>query len=311
VELRVLRRYRYTWAMLGIGLVALTLFAGRSVTGSGPRLWLGGGGFLFQPSEVLKLLVAVFLAGYLADRRELLAEASTGLGRLRLPPLPYLAPLAVMLGLSLVLLAAQRDLGAALLVFALALGMLYVASSRLDYVLASLALFGTGAFLLHQRIAVIQDRVRIWLDPWSESQGTGHQIVQSLMAIGAGGVMGAGLGQGSPTVIPAVWTDFVYAAIAEELGMAGSLAVLALYALLTLRGFKIAVEAGPVFERLLAAGLTLGLALQALIIVGGVVKLIPLTGITLPFLSYGGTSLMTSSVAVGLLLRISEREPAR
>lgn len=304
-ERRLLQRYRYTWAVVGILLVAATLVGGRSIQSGGPRLWLGLGGLSFQPSEVLKLLLVVFLAGYLADKRELLSDATTRLGPLRLPPLPYLAPLAVMLGLSLVLLAAQGDLGAALLLFAISLGMLYLASSRLDYVVAGLALFAVGAYVLHGHIAVVATRVSIWRDPWSQAQDAGFQLIQSLMALAAGGVMGAGLGFGSPTSIPAVHTDFVYAAIVEELGLAGAAAVLALYALLVLRGFRIASLTAEPFERLLAAGLTLALAVQTFIIIGGVVKLIPLTGITLPFLSYGGTSVLTSSVGIGLVLRIS------
>jgi cell division protein FtsW (lipid II flippase) len=304
LELRLLRRYRYTWLLVGVALVALTLLFGRSTVPGGPRLWLGAGPFTMQPSELLKLLLVIFLAGYLDDKQELLAETHTRLGRLRLPPLPYLAPVAVMLGVSLALLAVQGDLGAALLLFAIALGMLYVASARLDYILVALGLFAAGAVVLHRHVGVVQTRVAIWLDPWSRSQETGYQLVQSLMALAAGGVIGSGIGLGAATAIPAVHTDFVYAAIAEELGLAGASAVLLVYAVLVLRGFRIAIRGGTPFVRLLAAGLAFSLAVQTFIIIAGVVKLIPLTGITLPLLSYGGSSMLVSAISLGLLLRI-------
>lgn len=304
-ELRLLRRYRYTWLLVGLALVALTLVAGRSTAAGGPRLWLGLGPFTFQPSELLKLLLVIFLAGYLEDKQELLAQSATRLGRLRLPPLPYLAPLAVMLGLSLLLLAVQGDLGAALLLFAIALGMLYLASSRLDYILIGLALFAGGAVALYRYLGIVQTRVAIWLDPWSRAQEAGYQVVQSLMALAAGGVIGSGIGLGNATAIPAVHTDFVYAAVAEELGLAGATGLLMLYALLVVRGFRIAILAGSPFAQLLAAGLAFSIAIQAFIIIAGVVKLIPLTGITLPFLSYGGSSMLVSAISAGLLLRVS------
>jgi cell division protein FtsW (lipid II flippase) len=306
---RLLRRYRYTWAVLGMLLVALTLVAGRSAMAGGPRLWLGFGSLRFQPSEALKLLLVVFLAGYLEDKQELLSDTATRIGPVRLPPLPYLAPLAVMLGLSLALLAAQGDMGAALLLFTIALGMLYLASARLDYVLAALAVFSAGAYALHSHLAVLATRVAVWLDPWSQSHDAGFQLVQGLLALGAGGILGTGLGQGSPTDIPAVHTDFVYGAIAEEMGLAGATAILALYVVMVLRGFRIAIAAPGSFERLLAAGLSVALAVQVFIIIGGVVKLIPLTGITLPFLSLGGTSMLISTISIGLLVRISGRQP--
>lgn len=308
IELRLLQRYRYTWALLGIGLVALTLVGGHSAVAGGPRLWLGVGPLSFQPSEVLKLLLVIFLAGYLEDKRELLSEASSRLGQFRLMPLPYLAPLVVMLGVSLALLAAQRDLGAALLLFTIALGMLYLASSRPVYVIAGLALFLAGAWLMYRYLGIVHTRVEIWWNPWADPSDTGFQLIQSLLALAAGGVMGTGIGLGAPTLIPAVHTDFIFAAVAEEMGIAGATAVLALYALLVARGFRIAVRARSPFQQLLAAGLTFALGVQTLIIVGGVVKLIPLTGITLPFLSHGGTSMLVSAVMVGLLLRVS-REP--
>jgi cell division protein FtsW (lipid II flippase) len=314
--LRWLHRYRYTWAFLGAGLVALTLLVGRGATlaggatdQDGPRLWLAWGGFQFQPAEVLKLLLVVFLAGYLTDKREVLGSAVTKLGPLRLPPLPYLAPLVVMLGGSLALLAAQRDLGAALLLYVTGLGMLYLASGRLGYVVLGLGAFLVGAWAMHTVLGVVQLRTAVWLDPWSDADGGGYQNIQALMAIAAGGVMGTGLGFGQPDVIPFAHTDFVYAALVEEMGLAGSLAVLALYGVLFWRGYRTGLRAGSVFGVLLAGGLVFALSVQTFVIGAGILRLIPLTGITLPFLSHGGTSLITSAAAVGLVLRISDETP--
>lgn len=308
-DLQLLRRYRYTWLLLGLALVAVTFLFGRAADAGSPRLWLGLPGLSFQPSEVLKLVVIIYLAAYLSEKQDILVGATTRLGRLSLPPLPYLAPVVLMLGLSLGLLAAQRDLGAALLLFVIALGLVYAASGRLALVLAGLAMFLVGAWFLNDHVAVVSTRTAIWLDPWADAQGRGYQLVQSLLAVGAGGVLGTGLGYGLPTAIPAVHTDFVYAAVAEELGLAGASAVLALYLVLVSRGFRAALRTGDPFERLLATGLSFAFAVQVFIIVGGVLKVIPLTGITLPFLSYGGTSLVTSAIAVGLLLRISADSP--
>lgn len=304
-ELRLIQRYRYSWAILGIGLVGVTLVAGRSAVPGGPRLWLGGGGLTFQPSEVLRLVLVFFMAGYLEDKREILTEASLKLGPVRLMPWPYLIPMAAMMGLSLALLTAQRDLGAGLLLFVIGLAMLYLVSGRPTYVAGGLALFAGSAWLLHHEIAVVQTRVAIWLDPWADPAGTGYQLLQGLMAIAEGGILGTGIGQGLPTLIPAVHTDFIYAALVEEVGLAGAGAVLAGYAALFLAGFRVAIHASTPFRQMLAAGLTLGLSVQTLIILGGVLRLIPLTGVTLPFLSHGGTSIVTSAAAMGLVLRIS------
>lgn len=306
---RLLRRYRYSWAIAGILLVAVTLVAGRPGPLGGPRLWVSFFGLSFQPSEALKLLLVVFLAGYLSERRELIAERRRLLGPMSAPPLAYLAPLGVVLGGSLALLAVQGDLGAALLLFAIALTMIYLASGRASDAALGLGAFGLGAIALHRAIPIVQIRTSIWLDPWADAHGLGYQSIQALMTIAAGGFIGTGLGAGlGAESLPAVHTDFVYAAIAEELGLAGASAVLAASALLALRGLRIALLATTPFARLLAAGLASALAIQTLIIVGGTLRLIPLTGITLPFLSHGGSSMLVSAVSAGLLLRISSGE---
>jgi cell division protein FtsW (lipid II flippase) len=304
-DLGILKRYRYLWALAGLGLVAATFFLGVDVGGSGDRLWLGIGPLVFQPSELLKVFLVIFLASYLEERRELLARAVYRLGPLRLPPLPYLGPLAVMWGISLALLVAQRDLGAALLFFGIYLAMLFMASGKASYVLAGLGLFLAGSWVTWRLFPHVQARVSVWLNPWAQAASSGYQTVQGLLAFASGGILGVGLGYGYPGYIPAVHTDFVLAAIGEEMGLAGALAVLVLYLLLVYRGFHVALRAHDPFAQLLAAGLTATLALQTLIIVAGNLKVIPLTGITLPFVSYGGSSLVTNFVIIGLLLRIS------
>ena len=304
-DLRWLRRFRYTWLFGGLALLAATLVLGVNPSGYGPRLWLGAGGVYFQPSELLKLLMIVYLASYLAEKGELLTSEGRRVGRWHLPPPAYAGPLLAMFGLAVVLLVWQQDLGAAMLFLFTFLAMLYLATGQWGYVAAGLALFlvaGLAGYRLSDRIAL---RVDGWLNPWPEASGRAFQIVQSLLAFGAGAVFGQGLGLGSPTYIPAVHTDFIFAAIGEEFGLAGVLAVVALYAALMLCGFRAAARATRPFERFLAAGLAAGWAIQAWVIMAGNAKLAPIAGVTLPFVSYGGSSLLTSFIALGLLLRIS------
>ncbi len=308
-DLNLLRRYKYTFAILGIGLVAATLVFGSDAgSGTGVKLWFNFGFFQFQPSELLKILLVIFLAGYLDDKRDLLASPYK-VGPISLPPLPYLAPLLLLWALALVLFVAQKDLGSALLFFGIFLSMLYVASGRPLYVVGGLVLFFAAAYTLNTYFASqfthIQKRVSIWLNPWPVGQNEGYQIVQSLYALASGGVLGSGIGFGAPGNIPAVHTDMVISAIGEELGLSGTIAVIALFVLLVYRGYHIALNTRTGYEQLLAVGLTTILGLQAIIIIGGAIKMIPLTGITLPFISYGGSSLITNFVIVGLLLRIS------
>ena len=230
------------------------------------------------------------------------------LGGFRLPPLPYLAPILVMVGAALALFWLQKDLGPALLFSTVLLTMLYIASGRASYVVFGLALLVLGGALAGRIFEHVNTRMVIWLDPWSHRESLGYQIVQALYAFASGGVLGTGLDLGSPRYIPAVHTDFVIAAIGEELGLAGTLAVLNLFVLMIVRGFLIAVRAGSGFTMLLAAGLSSVLGLQALIILGGTLELLPLTGITLPFVSYGGSSDVANFLNGGLLLRISHAD---
>jgi cell division protein FtsW (lipid II flippase) len=300
-----LRRYKYTWAIAGIVLLGVTLVFGRDVNGSGQRLWLDFRLFQIQPTELVKVFLVLFLAAYLEEHREMLSFGGPRLGRVALPPLPYLLPLGIMWGISLLILFFQKDLGPALLFFGVFIIMLYVASSRLIFVLVGGAAFLVGALIAYRFMDTVHTRVDAWLDPWSRASTTGYQIVQALIAFGSGGVLGSGLTYGLPEQIPAVHTDFVLAAIGEEMGLLGSLAVLAIYVLLVYRGFRISLEARNPFNQLLAAGLTTVVGLQTLVIMGGVLGVMPLTGVTMPFISYGGSSLLTNFLIIGVLLRVS------
>src|SRR3954471_3072427 len=305
-----LRRYKYTWAAVGIALLLLVFVFG-DVTG-GARLTLRVGPISGQPSELLKVILVVFLAGYLAENRRVVSGASTRIGPLRLPPLPYLAPMLAMWGIALAIVIVQSDLGAALLYFLVFLGLLYVATRRASYVVLGLFLFFAGGFVLYEFVPRVQERIDIWLNPWADAQGAGYQIIRGLYAYGRGGILGTGIGAGLPQVgsvpsIPAIQTDFIFSGIAEELGMLGALAVLALYVVMAERGFRIAAQAADDFRALLATGLTLVIVVQAAIIAGGNLRVVPLTGITLPLVSYGGSSLIVNGAVIGLLLALSDR----
>jgi cell division protein FtsW (lipid II flippase) len=305
-----LRRYKYSWAVLGIVLLLLVFLFGDSV--GGQRLTLRIGPLAGQPSELLKVILVIFLAGYLAENRALLTGVSTRIGPIKLPPLPYLLPMVVMWGLALAIVIVQRDLGAALLFFLVFLALLYVATQRASYVVLGLLLFVAGGLAVYELFPHVRVRVDIWLDPFADPLGAGYQIIRALFAFGRGGVLGTGLGAGLPQVggtpsIPAIHTDFVFAALAEELGMLGGLAILGLYAVIAERGFRIAATAADDYRALLATGLTLVIVIQAAIIIGGNLRMVPLTGITLPLVSYGGSSLLVNAVVVGLLLALSDR----
>lgn len=305
-----LRRYKYTWAAVGVALLLLTFVFGRDVNGA--RLSLSIGPVSGQPSELLKVILVVFLAGYLSENRPLLVEESTKIGPLRVPPLPYLAPMIAMWAIALGIVIVQRDLGAALLFFAVFLLLLYVSTARLSYVALGLVAFVLGAVALYFVFGHVRTRIDIWLDPFADPSGAGYQVVQALHAFARGGLIGTGLGGGLPSIagrppIPALHTDFPFAALGEELGLVGILAILGLYLVLVERGLRIAAAAHDEYRAILAAGLSLVIGVQAFIIAGGNLKLIPLTGITLPFISYGGSSLLANSVIVGMLMALSER----
>ncbi|HEV3408560.1 MAG TPA: FtsW/RodA/SpoVE family cell cycle protein [Gaiellaceae bacterium] len=313
---RKLDRLKYTLGVAAIALLVLPALPLLGETVNGATLWVRLGPIAFQPGEFAKVLLVVFLAGYLRDNRELL---SMGFGRLGVPSPKHFGPLLAIWGGAMLVLVATNDLGGALLYFSIFLAMLYVATGRWPYVAVGLALFALGSFTVYQLIPRVSGRISIWLDPWSDPFREGYQLVQSLYAIAGGGLFGQGLGRGvllnenGESYIPYLETDFIYSAIAQELGLAGAVAVILLYLLFVYRGFRIALLADDGFSKLLAAGLTATLGIQAFIIVGGVTRLIPLTGITLPFVSYGGSSVVANFLLVGLLLMVSNhvsREPS-
>lgn len=301
-----LARYRYSWAFLGIVMIGSTLALGVDPNGSGVRIWIGFGGYYFQPSELLKVLLVIFLAAYLDETRELIGAAD-GLGGSpwRGAALAYLLPVGIMCGILLSLQLVQRDLGPAMLLFAVTLAMLYLATQRAIWVALGAVAFVVTGWVGYQVVSVARTRVDIWLNPWSDPDARGFQIIQGLVAFANGGVFGVGLGRGHPEVLPAAHTDFPFAVIAEEMGLAGAAGVLALFIVLSMRGFAIAARARDGFSALLAAGLSTVLSFQSLIILAGNLKLLPLTGITLPFVSYGGSSLVTNFLILALLQRIS------
>lgn len=304
-----LRYYKYTWAAVGVGLLLLVFVFGEETNGA--RLSLRVGPLQGQPSELLKVILVVFLAGYLADNRALLAHTSTRVGPVPLPPLPYLLPMVAMWGIALSIVIVQKDLGAALLFFSVFLGLLYTATRRLSFVVLGMLLFVGGSGVLYLLFGHVRDRVDIWLDPFGDPLGAGFQIVRALYAFGRGGIVGTGLGAGLPQVgdnlaIPALHTDFVFTALSEELGLLGGFVILGLYLVIGERGLRIAAAAEDDFRALLATGLTLVIVIQAAIIAGGNLRVFPLTGITLPFVSYGGSSLLANAIVIGLLLALSD-----
>ncbi len=310
-DLKFLKDYRFLIGIAGLLLLLFTAIFGREINGA--RLWVAFGPVRFQPAEFGKILLVVFFAAYLVDIREALTVSTRRVLGVPLPPFRYLAPLLIIWALSLVLMIFMKDLGTSLLFFGALLALLYVATGRFFYVVVGLLLFIAGAAALYFVFPHVQARIDIWLDPWKDVSGKGYQIVQSLFALADGGLFGRGLGQGylilqsGGTIIPALETDFIFSAIGEELGLVGALGIILLYLIFTYRGFRVAVRARDDFSRLLATGLTSIFALQAFLIMGGVIKLIPLTGITLPFVSYGGSSIVANFALLALLLRTSDQ----
>jgi cell division protein FtsW (lipid II flippase) len=307
---RWLRGYKYTWAAAGIALLLLVFVFGADV--GGQRLTLRIGPVGGQPSELLKVILVVFLAGYLSENRPLLIEQDTRVGPLRLPPLPYLAPMVAMWAIALGIVVVQRDLGAALLFFAVFLALVYAATGRISLVIIGLVLFVAGSALMAQLFDHVRARIDIWIDPFADPLGAGYQVVQSLHAFARGGLLGTGLGAGLPEVggrmpIPEVHTDFPLAALGEELGLVGVVAILGLFFVVIERGLRIGASAADDFRSILATGLALVVGVQAFIIAAGNLKVLPLTGVTLPFVSYGGSSLLANAVVVGLLLALSDK----
>ena len=302
-DYRRLESYKYLFGVTAIGLLVLPALPVVGQTVNGARLWVHVGGLQFQPGELAKIMLIVFLAGYLREKREVLAQ-----GRIK-----DFGPLLAIWGAAMLVLVETNDLGSGLLYFGIFLSVLYVATGRAWYAAAGLALFIAGSAAIYKAVPRVAERVSVWIDPWAHSQTTGYQIVQSLYSIGNGGFAGKGLGKGvfattnGHDLIPYLPTDFIYSALAQELGLVGAAAILLVYMLVCLRGFRIALLAQDGFSKLLAVGLTFGFALQTFIIVGGILRIIPLTGITLPFVSYGGSSVVANFILLAGLLLVSHR----
>ncbi|CAA9328030.1 MAG: FtsW-like cell division membrane protein CA_C0505 [uncultured Frankineae bacterium] len=301
-----LQRYTYTAAVTGLVLLLLPALPVLGRTINGARLWIRVGPFTLQPSEVAKLLLILFFAGYLVAKRDVLSLASRRVLGLDLPRARDLGPVLLAWAASLAVLVRGRDLGSSLLFFALFVVMLYVATERTSWLVIGVGLFLGGAWVAYQLFSHVQRRVDIWLDPFEDPDGAGFQLVQSLFGFGTGGLTGTGLGEGRPSTVPFASTDFIMAAIGEELGLVGVMAVLLVFGLIVERGLRTALAVRDSFGKLLAAGLSFSLALQVFVIVGGVTGLIPLTGVTLPWLSYGGSSIVANWALIALLLRISD-----
>ncbi|HEY8773150.1 MAG TPA: FtsW/RodA/SpoVE family cell cycle protein [Gaiellaceae bacterium] len=302
-DFRVLESYKYLFGVSAVGLLMLPALPGIGTTINGARLWVKIGPLQFQPGELAKIALIVFLAGYLREKREVLAQ-----GRLK-----DFGPLLVIWGAAMLVLVETNDLGSALLYFGIFLAMLYVATGRVAFVALGIGLFIGGSAVAYQVVARVQERVDIWLNPWQDPHGKGYQLIQSTYSIANGGYGGTGFGRGTFTttggtdLIPFVNTDFIYSALAQELGLIGASALLLVYMVFVLRGFRISMLADDGFSKLLAAGLTFAFALQAFIIVGGLLRVIPLTGITLPFVSYGGSSVVANFILLAGLMLVSNR----
>lgn len=305
-KLRELVQYQYILGLMTLAVLCLSLLFGTEIGGS--KNWLVLGPFQVQPSEFGRILLILFLAAYLADHREVLREAGRKFFLLRLPPLRFIAPLLCIWGMAVLMFVVQRDLGSALLFFCLAVFMTYMATGSKSYVFIALAFFCLGALVSYGLFGHVRVRFDIWLNPWEDPAGQAYQVVQSLFAFAAGGVWGTGLGHGHPGLIPEVHTDFIFSAIGEELGLLGCTAVMLAYTLFFFRGMGIALACRQGLYMLIAAGVAVSFYLQAFIIIAGVTKFLPLTGITLPFISYGGSSMVSGFIMLGLLLAMAKKE---
>jgi cell division protein FtsW (lipid II flippase) len=306
-----LARYSWVFFFSGAFLLLLPLVPGLGRNINGARIWVNIGPVNFQPGEFAKVFLAIFFASYLAERRELIAASTWKVGPLRLPEPRYIAPIVMAWGFAVVVMVFQRDLGSSLLFFTLFVVMMWVATERVGYLLVGALMFVGAAYFSWTQFSHVQTRVDIWLDPWADPLDSGYQIIQSLYGLADGGLTGTGLGRGNPDQVPEAQNDFIFSAIGEEWGLIGASAVLMAFILIVGAGLRIALRTDRTFEKLLAVGLTTIVGVQGFIIVGGVIKVVPLTGITLPFVSYGGSSLVANYVLLALLIRLSDSSARR
>lgn len=306
-RVRDLERYRYLFGLVGLGLLLMPLLPIIGNEQNGSRIWVRLGPVGFQPGELAKISLAIFFASYLTEQRELLG-AKRKIGFLRVPEirLRVLAPIVFAWGFAILIMVAEKDLGSSLLFFSLFIAMLWTATGQTWFVGIGLGAFSMAAVAAWKVFRHVQVRVTTWLNPWADAQNKGYQITQSMFAFGSGGIDGAGLALGNPGRIPVVESDFIFAAIGEEMGLIGTAAVLVAYLLIIGSGLRVAMRVEHPFTKVLAVGLTFAFGMQTFIIIGGVTRLIPLTGITLPFVSYGGSALVANYILLALLLRISD-----
>ena len=305
---RVLLRYTYLAALVGAILLLLPMLPGIGSEVYGAQVWIQIGEFSFQPGEIAKIALAVFFAGYLVQRRETLSLVGKKILGIRFPRARDLGPILVLWALSMAIIVFQRDLGTGLLYFGLFVIMLYVATGRTSWVLLGVGLFLGGALVASQTLEYVNDRFSNWLDPFSQQnyEERSYQLVQGLFGLANGGLIGTGLGEGRPDITPLAQSDYIIASLGEELGLAGLFAVLCLYLLFVARGLRISFAGHDDFGRLLGVGLSFVFALQCFIVMGGITRIIPLTGLTMPFLAAGGSSLVANWIIVALLLRLSD-----
>lgn len=307
---RVLQRYTYVAGLIGVILLLLPMIPGLGIEVNGARVWIQVGTLTFQPGEIAKIALAIFFAGYLVQRRDSLSMVGRSFLGMRFPRGRDLGPILVVWALSMSVIVFQRDLGTGLLFFGLFLVMLYVATGRLSWVLLGLALVAAGALLANQFLPYVHDRFANWLDAFNDSvynsSGGSYQLVQGVFGLAHGGIIGTGLGQGMPYITPVSQSDYIIASMGEELGLVGVFAILCLYLLFVGRGLRIGFAGHDDFSKLLAVGLSFVIALQLFIVIGGVTRVIPLTGLTTPFLAAGGSSLVANWMIAALLLRLSD-----
>ena len=301
---KALSNYKYIFGALAFIFIFSTAFLGVEVNGA--RLWLRIAGMSFQPSEIGKIFMVIFLAGYLSERSDVFSLGTRKVLGIRIAGLRHIGPLVLMWGLSVLLLIFEKDLGASLLFFAIFLIMVYVSSGRLTYIIMGLILFILGSYICYLIFPHIQNRVAIWINPWTYYSGTGYQVAQGLISLAAGGITGRGIGLGMPNIIPVNFSDFIFAAFGEEIGLLGLMGLLGTYLTLIFFILRTAINCNDRFGKLLCTGIGAIISMQCFIIIGGVIKIIPLTGITLPFLSYGGSSMLSNLIAIAFVLSISQ-----